>query len=81
MLASGYVDWSGLGQILGIGLLAGAGLVAVFSFGLVALSLSGYERGTGSATTRNPMMLTGALLCFLVVLGGVAYGINVMLAK
>jgi len=78
--SSSYVDWSAMGEILGIGLLAGAGLVAVFSFGLVFLSHSGYEAGTDTVR-RNPFVLIAAAICFLIVVGGVAYGIDVMLAK
>lgn len=80
LASSQYVDWSTMGEILGIGLLAGAGLVAVFSVGLVFLSHSGFEAGTGTVR-RNPFVLAASVICFLIVVGGVAYGIDVMLAK
>jgi hypothetical protein len=81
MLAGDYVNWSDLGQILGIGLLAGAGLVAVYSLGLRLLAAGG---GLGQGTKRGlggTVAVIGAVVCFLVVLGGVAWGIDVMLAK
>ena len=77
MLASStsYVTWKAMWEILVIGLVAGAGLTAVFSVGLVALNLS---RSDGS---RNMVGWALAGLCFLVVLAGIAYGISVMFTK
>ncbi len=80
LASSQYVDWSAMGEILAIGLLAGAGLVGVFSIGLVFLSHSGFEAGTDTVR-RNPFVLAASVICFLIVVGGVAYGIDVMLAK
>ncbi len=47
--SSSYVDWSSMWKILAISLGAGAGLVAVYAIGLLALSASGYLRGTSAA--------------------------------
>jgi hypothetical protein len=82
-LATAYVDWSALWQILVIGLLAGAGLVAVYSVGLVCWSKSGYGQTTpdGAAAPRHLVGLVAAMGCFAVVVGGVVWGIVVMLAK
>jgi hypothetical protein len=85
--ASQYVNVGDLLKILGIGLVAGAGLTAVFAFGVAALSRSGYARDSGTGTggpgvaTRNAAGLTVAVLCFLIVLAGIGYGISVALTK
>lgn len=52
MLASAYVDWKAMGEIVLIGLVGGAGLVGVFSVGLVALSHSGYTDSPQARRTR-----------------------------
>lgn len=75
MLASSYVTWRAMWEILVIGLVAGAGLTAVFSFGLVFLNPA---RGGGARTMVGWVL---AAVCFLVVLGGIAYGISVMFTK
>ncbi|MEU4408804.1 hypothetical protein AB0F88_30170 [Streptosporangium sp. NPDC023963] len=66
---NGYVDLDALWRVLLASLLAGAGLVAVFSLALVGLS-------SGRAAGR-----AGAGLCFLVVAAGVVLGLYVMLAE
>jgi hypothetical protein len=87
-----YIDYTSLLKILAVGLIAGAGLIAVFSLGLVFLDASqpkvraGVSTdgrvGTATATaTRNYPALIGAGLCFLIVVAGAAYGINVILSK
>ncbi len=81
---STYINAGALGKILLIGLIAGAGLTAIYSFGVEALSRGGYgseaEEGH-SASTRNPLSLVVAVVCFLAVVGGVAYGVSVALTK
>jgi hypothetical protein len=77
-----YVDWSSMWKILVIGIVAGAGLVAVYSLGLVALSASGYLRGDGDRPAhRNVLALAAAVVCALVVVAGVAYGIREIFNK
>jgi hypothetical protein len=66
---SEYMDLDALWKVLVAALLAGAGLVALFSMGLVGLS-------SGRAAGR-----AGAGLCFLVVAAGIVLGLYVMLAK
>ncbi|MGC5015862.1 hypothetical protein ACLQ2R_34300 [Streptosporangium sp. DT93] len=63
-----YIDLDALWKVLLASLLAGAGLVAVFSLALVGLS------------TGRPAGRAGAGLCLLVVAAGVALGLYVMLA-
>jgi hypothetical protein len=87
---SQYIDVGALVKILLIALVAGAGLTAVFSFGVAGLSRglprvgsrggSGAGEGRGDAA-RNPAALVVAVLCFLVVLAGIGYGISVALTK
>jgi hypothetical protein len=92
-----WIDLSAVGQILVIGLLAGAGLPALFALGLRALSFGEVEQpsadalypssGTGSTTTsvrtaqpttRHPLGLVVAGICFLVVVAAIAYGIDII---
>jgi hypothetical protein len=81
ILASSYVDWSSLWQILVAGLLGGAGLVAVYSFGLVFVNSAGGLRTGQPMRGRRLLELIAAAICFLIVIGGIAYGISVMLTK
>jgi hypothetical protein len=83
VLADSYVDWSSMGKILLISICAGAGLVTIYSIGLMALSASGYMRTSdGQASERhNVAALIGACLCLVVVVGAAIYGIQVMFDK
>ncbi len=80
---SSYVDWPSLWKILLISIGAGAGLVTVYSVGLLALSVSGYlRRGDEPAPhRRNVLALAAAVICLAIVAAAAAYGIHVMLAK
>jgi hypothetical protein len=80
---SSYIDIGALVKILLIGLVAGAGLTAVFSLGIEGLSRGGYagESEEGASSTRNPVALVLAVVCFMVVLAGIGYGISVALTK
>ncbi len=55
---STYINAGALGKILLLGLIAGAGLTAIYSFGVEALSRGGYgsepEEGQ-SASARSPL--------------------------
>ncbi|GII87410.1 hypothetical protein Ssi03_54000 [Sphaerisporangium siamense] len=64
-----YIDLDALWKVLVAALLAGAGLVAVYSLALVGLA-------NGRAAGR-----VAAGLCFLVVAAGLVLGLYVMLAK
>ena len=76
---SQYIDISALIKILLIGLVAGAGLTAVFSLGVVGLSRWGY--GDDETAVRNPAGMVMAVVCFLIVLAGIGYGISVALTR
>ncbi|MHA6758547.1 hypothetical protein [Streptacidiphilus sp. PAMC 29251] len=77
-----WVNLHALWQIVVVGLLAGAGLPALFAVGLRALSL----RPGGAAVQAedehvvggNPVGIAAAGLCFAVVLAAVGYGIYII---
>ena len=83
VLADSYVEWSSMWKILVISVAAGAGLVTIYSIGLLALSASGYlRRGDEEASTRrNVAALVAATICLLVVAAGAVYGIRVIFTK
>jgi hypothetical protein len=71
-----WIDLTALGKILIVGLLAGAGLPALFAVGLRFLTVP--EGGSATRELKragNPAGLVLAGLCFAVVLAGIAYGI------
>jgi hypothetical protein len=77
--ASPWINWSALWKIVVVGLLAGAGLPALFAIGLVAL-----DRRPGGATVAaddnkvfggTGIGLVAASLCFAVVLAAIGWGI------
>jgi hypothetical protein len=80
---SSYIDVSALVKILLIALVAGAGLTALFSLGVLGLSKGGFEPDNedGTTTARNNGSLVLAGVCFLIVLAGIGYGISVALTK
>ncbi|MFC6085929.1 hypothetical protein [Sphaerisporangium aureirubrum] len=75
---SDYIDVASLWKVLAVGLLGGAGLVAVFALGLVGLSA--YADRPPGARARVPGLVL-ACGCFLAVAGGAAAGLVAMLAK
>jgi hypothetical protein len=77
-----WIDLAALGRVLLASLLGGAGLVAVFSLGLVGLSEhEGRLRSGSHAGGRggSPVGLAVAGGCFVVVIAGVALGLWTML--
>jgi hypothetical protein len=79
---SSYVDWVSMGKILLISVVAGAGLVTVYSVGLRALSTSGYlRRGDEPDRPRRILVLLVAVICLALVVAGAIYGIHVMFTK
>jgi hypothetical protein len=90
-----WINLDALWQIVVVGLLAGAGLPALFAVGLRALAMpgdrvqtAGAGTGTGGAGTGsddhiyggNPMGLALAVLCFAVILAAIGYGIYLIVA-
>jgi hypothetical protein len=77
------MSWINLTAILKIvvfGLIAGAGLPALFAIGLRALSMKGARAQTEGADSDqiiggNPVGIVAAGFCFLIVLAAIAWGI------
>jgi hypothetical protein len=73
-----WINWTALAKIIGVGLLAGAGLPALFAVGLRALTVgSPRQRPDGGEATisAGPVGIAAAGACFAVVLAGIGYGI------
>jgi hypothetical protein len=75
-----WIDLHALWKIVVVGLLAGAGLPALFGIGLRALN-SGPRTATAEATDEhvyggNPVGLVVAVLCFAIVLAAIGWGID-----
>lgn len=85
-----WINLHALWQIVVIGLLAGAGLPALFAVGLRALSLpgGGGAAAAGAAGAEDDDRVIGgstlglavAVLCFAVVLAAVGWGIYLIVA-
>ena len=77
-----WIDVRGLGQVLLVGLLAGAGLVTAFSVGLRGLSLSRRAPTEGAPAVGAPRAVGLALAAvgFGLVAAGIALGIASLLA-
>jgi len=74
-----WINLSALWKILVFGLVAGAGLPALFAVGLYSLS-KGPKTQTAGADSDvviggNPAGMLAAALCFLVVLAAIGWGI------
>jgi hypothetical protein len=81
-----WIDLHALWQIVVVGLLAGAGLPALFAVGLRALSLTGPgtadAQPIGADSDRvvggSPLGVAAATVCFAIVLAAVGYGIYIV---
>jgi len=76
------MSWINLGEVWKVvvfGLLAGAGLPAIFALGLLSLSKGGRTQTAGADSDvvvgGNPAGMVAAAFCFLVVLAAIAWGI------
>jgi hypothetical protein len=77
----GWINLSALGKIIGLGLLFGAVLPAVFAVGLRGLSVARPELATGGAAAASNAGAWGyvvAVVCFLVVLAAIGAGIFIV---
>jgi hypothetical protein len=79
-----WINLTALWQIVVVGLIAGAGLPALFAIGMRMLSLPGGGRAqTAGAQTEDSDTLVGGnvagmiagALCFLIVLAAIGWGI------
>lgn len=72
------IAWASLGQVLLVGLIAGAGSVTVFAVGVLGLSRAATAREAG----RTDVLGYGlAGLCFLVVIAVVLYGLYLIIPQ
>jgi len=74
-----WINLTALWKIVIFGLLAGAGLPAIFALGLLALSKGGRTQTAGADSDvvvgGNPAGIVVAAFCFLIVLAAIAWGI------
>jgi hypothetical protein len=82
---SSWINFSALWQIIVIGLLAGAGLPALFAVGLVALNRPGPRAQTIGPDSEqvyagNTVGAAIAAVCFAIVLAAIGYGIYLIVA-
>jgi hypothetical protein len=72
---SGFIEWGALAQVVGAGLLVGAGIPALFALGLRLLTVP--DGGGSDAVAARPGLARriGGLTCFAVVVAAVAAGI------
>jgi len=78
---SEWIDGTAIWEIVVFGLLAGAGLPAVFAIGVRALSTPGTRHMKGSQDQLvggSPAGMAVAALCFLIVLAAIGYGIFII---
>lgn len=82
---SSWINFSALWQIIVVGLLAGAGLPALFAVGLVALNRPGPRAAaigpdSDQVYAGNTVGLATAVICFAIVLAAIGYGIYLIVA-
>ncbi|GAA2030584.1 hypothetical protein GCM10009839_32930 [Catenulispora yoronensis] len=72
-----WINLDALWKIVVIGLLAGAGLPALFALGLLALAPSDETAGSPTAAAPRPNMLGKLIagLCFAAVLTAMGWGV------
>ena len=78
MSSSSWINLDALWKIIVFGLLAGAGLPALFAVGLRALSIGQTQTATESGTAQASSSLVGralAVLCFAIILAAIGWGI------
>ncbi len=84
-----WIDLKALWQIVVVGLLAGAGLPAVFAIGIRALGRPAKGHVNSADVTAaddeivggNPAGIAIAVVCFAVVLAAIGYGIYIVVAS
>jgi len=78
-----WVNWSAIWKIVVFGLLAGAGLPALFAVGMLSLGLGpkAARANTAGGTDSDVLVggsvagMVGAAICFLIVLAAIGWGI------
>jgi hypothetical protein len=78
---SGWIDLRAVGEIVVIGLLAGAGLPAIFAIGLRALGTPGKGQvkvSDDELIGGNPAGIAMAAACFAIAAAAIGYGIYII---
>ena len=78
---NGWISLRAIGEIVVVGLLAGAGLPAVFAIGLRALGTPGkghVKVSDEELIGGSPAGIAIAAVCFAVVLAAIGYGIYII---
>jgi hypothetical protein len=77
------IPWADLGSVLGVGLLLGAGVVALYALGVRALTPASTADADGSdgetAATATAGAKAFAVVCFAICAAAVAYGLYTLL--
>lgn len=72
---SDFINWNALANVVGLGLVVGAGLPALFALGVRALAGPGSHNDTGR---RAPLRVAAAVACFAVIVGAVVTAIMII---
>lgn len=70
-----------IGQVLLVSVLVGAGLPALFAFGIRALAHGAGGAAEVDAAAPRPLMTTIAYVCFAIVVAVIAVGITIIVAS
>jgi hypothetical protein len=74
-----WINLTAIWKIVGYGLIAGAGLPALFAVGLYALSRGPKTQTAGADSDvvvgGNPLGIAAAAICFLIILAAIGWGI------
>jgi hypothetical protein len=73
-----HINWSGLGEVFGISLGAGVGVVVLFSLGISALGRRESATAEGQSSTAPTAI---AAVCFLACVAVVGYGLYLVIVK
>ena len=79
-----WIDLKAVWEIVVIGLLAGAGLPAIFAIGIRALGMPAKGHVTvadDEIVGGNPAGIAIAAVCFAIVLAAIGYGIYIVVAS
>jgi hypothetical protein len=79
-----WIDWTAIWEIVVVGLLAGAGLPALFALGMRALGRPGRAHAVASENELvggNPAAMAIAGLCFAICVAAVGYGIYIIVVS
>ncbi|MEV8100306.1 hypothetical protein [Kitasatospora sp. NPDC085879] len=73
-----WINLNALWKIIVVGLLAGAGLPALFAIGVRALNPPSPTGGAGGRPAAGPLGYTVAGVCFAVLLAAIGWGIFII---